>query len=202
MANVGLSKPYIAKYNIGADGNVTYSNGMKLEKAVKTTFTPDTSEDNVLYGDNGPAESDKQFAGGTLTVDTTDLPLDAAALMYGMTEENVKFDGSETAVGKRISFGGSAAIPYMGYGVINKKIINNMPKFMAVIYKKVQFAYPGDDYETQGKTISWKTPSLSATVMRDDTEKADWRDWVIFDSEANAEKYIKQVLNITDTPAA
>lgn len=193
MARVGLSKPYVALYNYGEDGAASYSGGVQFDRAVNTSFSPDSSEDNILYGDNGPAESDKTFGGGTLTVGTTELPLDVAAVLFGLTVEEVTVG---EATGRKIAFGGSASIPYVGYGVVVKKSVNNVPKFMAVVFRKVQFAYPGDDYETQGKTISWKTPSLTASVMRDDTAAQNWRDWVEFDTEAAAEAYIKQELGV------
>ncbi len=196
MANVGLSRPYIALYH-NDNGAVSYSKGRRLAKAVTTSYTPDTSDNNELYGDNGPAESDKQFSGGTLNTGITELSVEDAALMYGLEVTDVTLPGDEAPSGKEISFGGDSDIPYLGYGVIDKKIIDGKTKFMAVLFTKTQFNYPGDDYETQGKTINWKTPSLTATVMRDDTPTADWRKWAIFDTEEQAAKYLEQRLNIT-----
>lgn len=199
MANIGFCKPYIAKYTVGDDGTVSYSGGKKMAKGTSLSFSPETSDDNVLYGDNGPAESDKEFGGGTLEVGITELALEDAGLLLGLTVEDVTLDGEETASGTRVRFGGDTEIPYIGLGAIVTKKVNGKAKHRAVIFPKTQFAYPGDDYETKGESITWKTPALSASVMRDDTAAANWREWAEFDTEANAEKYIKQWLNITES---
>lgn len=197
MANIGYCKPYIAKYNVAEDGTVSYSDGRKMAKGVSLSFEPETSDDNILYGDNGPAESDKEFGGGTLEMGVTELTLADAALLLGLTVESITLDGEETPSGTSIKFGGDTEIPYIGTGSIVTKKVNGKARHRAVIFPKVQFAYPGDDYETKGETITWKTPELSATVMRDDTAAANWREWAEFDSEAAAEKYIMQQLGIT-----
>lgn len=200
MARVGLSKPYVALYEEDGNGNVTYSGGIKVSKAVETHVSLNDSGDNELRADNDVAETANEFSGGTLNVITDELPLDAAAVILGLTVETVTLEGEPTASGKKVTFGQGQNIPHVGYGVIAKKIVNGASRYMAVILRKVQFANPGDDYVTQGKTISWQTPSLSATIMREDTAEQEWRDWVEFEKEAHAEKYIKQFLNIADVP--
>lgn len=72
MAKVGLSKPYYAVYSEGS-GTPSYSAGAVMGKATEANIEIDTADNNNLYGDNGIAETDVQFAGGTLTLSTTDL---------------------------------------------------------------------------------------------------------------------------------
>ena len=72
MATIGLSKPYYAKY--AANGStVTYSGGAVIGKAVELSMELENADTNVLYADNGAAESASVFAGGTLTLTTDDL---------------------------------------------------------------------------------------------------------------------------------
>ncbi len=72
MATIGLSKPYYAVYsNTGT--TVSYANGGVMGKATEANIEVETTEDNNLYADNAIAETDRSFAGGTLTLSTDDL---------------------------------------------------------------------------------------------------------------------------------
>ena len=56
----------------------------------------------------------------------------------------------------------------------------------------------GDALTTQGETIEWQTPEITATLMRDDTTKHEWRRMSSpLDSEAEAEALLNSFLNIT-----
>lgn len=65
MATIGLSKPYYALYQ-ESGGTVTYSGGGLIGKATEMSLELEGADANILYADNGPAESDNQFAGGTV----------------------------------------------------------------------------------------------------------------------------------------
>ena len=83
-----------------------------------------------------------------------------------------------------------------------KKQQNNVTKWVALVYPKIQFQNTGDAASTQGETIEWQTPELSATIMRDDTAKHAWRYISTpLDSEAEAEAAVKKLLNITGEAA-
>lgn len=83
MATIGLSKPYVAKYN-NFNGVVSYEGGARLAKAIEASIEIESSENNDLYADNGIAETDRSFAGGTMTITTDDLEQDASALILGV----------------------------------------------------------------------------------------------------------------------
>ena len=51
--------------------------------------------------------------------------------------------------------------------------------------------------ETQGKSISWQTPELTASIMRDDSANRCWKKIATFSTEAQALAYIKNRLSIT-----
>ena len=55
---------------------------------------------------------------------------------------------------------------------------------------------------TQGEAIEWQTPKLEGSIMRDDSVKHAWKREATFDTEANAETYIKQVLHVKDNEQA
>ena len=80
MATIGLSKPFYAIY-AASGATVSYTSGGVLGKAVELSMELDGGDANILYADNGPAESATTFGGGTLTITTDDLLPEPAAAM-------------------------------------------------------------------------------------------------------------------------
>lgn len=193
MATIGLSKPYYAKYsNEGAV--VTYTGCALLAKAVELSMELEGGDANILYADNGAAESAKQFSGGTLTITTDDLMPEQAAAILGLTLQTVTNESITTETPQELVFGEAQEIPYVGFGVVIKKQKDNAVKYLGIVFPKVQFANPGISAVTQGESIEWQTPELSATIMRDDTAAHNWCRYSLLDSEADAETYIKGLL--------
>ena len=148
------------------------------------------------YADNGPAESDNQFAGGTLTIKTDDLLPEAAAGILGLTLQ------SGAGSTQELVFGDKQEIPYVGFGAIVKKKKDGVIKWMGLVLPKVQFSNPGISAVTQGETIDWQTPELSATIMRDDTSAHNWCRYALFESEEDAETYVTGLLDISGISSA
>lgn len=195
MALIGLSKPYAAVYaNSGT--TVTYSSGAVCGKAVSLEISLDDGSDNILYADNAPAESDNQFAGGTITLTTDDLYASVMKTFLGMEEAAVSGTGLPTGA-KWYKNNDNQVTPYLGFGAIAKKKVNGVLKYVAIVFHKIQFANLSQSLETQGETITWGTPEISATIMRSDSATHDWR-WISsdLDTEADAEALIKDVLEI------
>lgn len=199
MANVGLSKPMYAIYTNNGT-TVTYSSGGVVGKAVSLDMSLDGGDTNILYADNGAAESANSFGGGTLTLNTDDLLPEPMAAILGVSESTITgVEGVSTVGAKWLTFNDDQETPYVGFGAIGKKQINNQTKWVAIIYPKIQFQNLGDALTTQGETIEWQTPEITATLMRDDTAKHEWRRMSTpLDSEAEAEALIKNFLNITE----
>lgn len=198
MATIGLSKPYIAVYsNTGT--TVTYSEGTLVGKAVEIGIELEGGDTNILYADNGPAESDSQFAGGSLTLITDELDPEAMLIYLGLKTEEITDENITTPEAKWIIYDSDQSIPYVGFGAVLKKKIANQYKYVAVALLKIQFANPGTSAVTQGETIEWQTPELSATIMRSDNETAEWQRLTTpLNTEAEAEAAIKKLFNITD----
>lgn len=199
MATIGLSKPYYAIYNENG-GNPTYAEGALIGKATEMTLELEGADANVLYADNGPAESDNQFAGGTLTISTDDLLPDPMLAILGLKAEAMDLDGTATTAPKWIVYDDDQAIPYVGFGGIIKAKQSGATRWIAVVLTKVQFANPGISAVTQGETIEWQTKELTATVMRDDSTKHTWQmQSTPMNTEADAEAAIKKALGIAGT---
>ena len=184
MANVGLSKPFYASYSVSGS-TVTYGTPAALGKAVSASIELDSADPTVLYADNGPSESYSTFAGGTLNLTIDNLSLEAAGAILGITPTS-----STTPAGSTMDFPADQNIPYVGFAVIAKKVVSGATKYLAIILPKVQFQMPNDTYETQGETITFNTPELSATIMRDDTASGIWKKYGEFATEADAVTWI------------
>lgn len=199
MATIGLSKPYFAPYSYTGVGNPTYSGGFSIGKAVELSLELEGGESNNFYADNSIAESDNQFAGGTVTLTTDDLlPVPMMGIL-GLKMQPITLDGGTTQNPQWIVFDDDQAAPYGGLGGIVKKQINNVQKWVAIVFTKTQFSNPGLEAVTQGETIEWQTTELTATIMRDDSAKHTWRmQSTPMDTEADAEAAVKQMLNIKD----
>lgn len=198
MAVIGLSKPYYGIYS--ATGNaVSYANGAVMGKATEANIEIDTTEDNNLYADNAITETDRSFAGGTLTLSTDDLSQEVAKAILGLTETAITgIEGVTDTSVKELVYDDTQTTPYLGVGFIVKKKVGGAYKWRAVVLSKVMFSVPADAATTQGESIEWQVPELSATIMRDDSATHMWKREATFTTEAQAEAYIKARLNITE----
>ncbi len=198
MATIGVSKPYYAIY--GVSGNaVSYSNGGKMGKLTEINLEIETSEDNNLYADNAIAETDRTFSNGSLTLKPDDLDQEVSKAILGVKEQEVgTIAGVEDTAVKELIFDDTQVTPYLGVGFVVKKRKGGMDRWRAVVLTKCMFAVPSDAATTQGESIEWQVPELSATVMRDDSENHMWKREATFTTEAQAEAYIKNRLGITE----
>lgn len=196
MAVVGFSKPKFAKYN--ATGNsVSYSGGGSAGKGISANIEIETSEDNNLYANNGIAETDRQFTGGTMTVGTDDLSAQVSAAILGLKLQPLETIEGITDVGvMELICDNTQQTPYLGYGFIRKHIRNGITFYEGVVLTKIMFSVPSESATTQGETIEWQTPELSATIMRDDSADQKWKRAASFSTEAQAEAYVDYILNI------
>lgn len=196
MATIGLSKPFYAIYNDNG-GAVSYSGGGVLGKYTALQLQLDRASDNILFGDNGPAESDQGFAGGTFSVTTDDLRPEVAKDIFGLTEETISASGVTTQDAKWQVNDDDQAIPYLGVGGILKKKVDGAAKYVAFVMEKVQFRNNGMDVITQGATITWQTPKIEGSIFRSDNPKHSWRRVsTLLATEAEAAAAVKDFLNI------
>lgn len=200
MATIGLSKPYFGRYNSNA-GTVTYTQGGVLGRATEANIEIDTSEDNNLYADNAIAETDRQFTGGTLTLSTDDLSQEVSVAILGLVQQALgEIDGVTDQGVQELIFDDRQVTPYLGVGFIIKKVVRGVTHWRAVVLTKVMFSIPSDAATTQGETIEWQVPELSATIMRDDTPNHMWKREATFTSEAQGVAYLEARLGVGVDP--
>ena len=198
MANIGLSKPYLATY-VNTAGTVTYSARNFLGKYTEIDISLDSADENVLYADNGPAETDSQFSGGTVTVTTDDLRPDAFKTALGLVEAAIAATMATTnPAPKWLIFDDQQAAPYFALGGIIKKKVDNAYRYQAFILEKIKFKNPDLSLTTQGETIEWQTPELEATILRSDASNHPWyRISTLLESEEDAAAAIEAYLTVT-----
>lgn len=197
MATIGVSKPYYAVYS-NTGSTVSYASGGVMGKATQVDIEIETSEDNNLYADNGIAETDRQFTGGTLTLSTDDLSQQVSKAILGLKEQALgTIAGVDDDEVKELIYDETQVTPYLGFGFIVKKVVGGVTKWRGIVLTKIMFSVPNDSSTTQGESIEWQVPELSATIMRDDSTTHMWKREATFTTEAQAEAYIKNRLNIT-----
>lgn len=194
MATIGVSKPYYGIYK-NTDGVITYENGGIFAKAIEFSASIESGGDNNLYADNGIAETDRSFGGGSIRVTIDEISQTAAAAILGITPNTITV-GEDTDVSELV-FDDDMDIPDLGFGIIIKKKKSGTEQYRAVFFHKIKFNIPEDAATTQGETIEWQTPTIEGTIMRDDSAKHAWKSEVTVDTEALAEAYIKQKLGIS-----
>ena len=185
----GFSKPYVAIYsNTGT--SVTYSSGQLLARGVSVNLQPESAEDNNFYADNIVAESAAgEFIGGTVELEVDGLFRDTEDLIFGAPE----------AVDGWVADGDQNDVPFVGIGFIVRWMTEGTTSYQPVVLPKAKFSIPEEERATQEDKIDWQTTTLTATVMRDDTENKNWRyRGSSFSSEAAAESALKVFLGIEE----
>ena len=142
MAIIGLSKPYYAIYSATGSA-VSYASGGVLGKATEANIDIETSEDNNLYADNGIAETDRQFTGGTLTLSTDDLSQEVSKAILGLKEEALDtIEGITDEDVQELIYDDTQQTPYLGVGFIVKKVRGGVTMWRAVVLTKIMFLHP------------------------------------------------------------
>lgn len=201
MAGIGLRKPYYAIYHYNeSTGEVTYTRGGVLAKAIEFSASVESGDDNNLWADDGIAESDRSFGGGTVSITTDDLAQEASAAILGITPREITIGGASTPV-MELVYDEEATAPYLGFGVIIPKKKNSKIIYRAVVLPKIMFSVPEDAAKTMQDSIEWQTPTIEGTILRSDALGHPWKREVTVASEAEAVAYIKQCLQITEAPA-
>ena len=191
MAYIGLAKPYIAKLKsqtTSPEGVTTpvYENGFKCGKAITVNITPNYNEAK-LYADNTLSEYAKEFKDGTIKLGTDRLPKQA---------QGVVFSHEVSEDGKTVKYKTGDNANYVGVGFYMEEMLAGEKQYVAIVVYKSKFTEAAMDYETKGENITFKTPSIEGSISAlDDTQ---WKITKVFDTELEAENFVKTTLNITE----
>lgn len=163
----GFSAPYVAKYSASGT-TVTYSSATVLARGVNVSVEAgDTADANKFYADNQLAESvSGAFTEGSVTLTVDGLTDATRALILGLP--------SADSTGW-VAYGDDINTPYCGIGFVARYRNNGADEYVPYILTKAKFAIPTDSAATQEENIEWQTQELTATLMRDDTAKHNWK---------------------------
>lgn len=185
MAQIGLRH---FKYSKLSSDN-KYSGASVLAGAIESKMSPNIAEAE-LYADDTLKESAKEFTKGTLTltVDEDEDSVFAPLLGHYVDDET----------GEVIRAKDDTA-PYVGFGRVIVKIVNNVKKYKAEFFPKVQFKPFFPDSKTKGESIEFSTPSVEGTVYTltetvDGVEKEIWERHNTFDTDEEAQEYLDNLM--------
>ncbi len=193
MAKIGLKYPVAAK--LGEDGS-SYSAGFVIAKAIKATIST-TSNDVKLYADDGVAESDKSFSGGTFSLNVDDLTQKVYADLLGHTYTSAEEE--EPATPESVKSNANDEAPYFGVGFYGKIKRHGKVVYQAKWLFKVQFSEPNDETDTKGESVAFQTPTIEGSVFQ--LDNGDWKDQAEFTTEAEAKKWLETKAGITELGA-
>ena len=200
MAIKGLSVPVFGRYGYNQKtGKATYSGGMKNPHAIEYTLTPETTDNNPLYGDNQIIENDvPRFNGATLSLGVDDLTQETSKFILGVKVVQQDYGNGKTA--EVTVFDDDQSQPYLGVGVIEEHQINDINHYRAVIMLKTKFNNSEDTATTRGESVEWQTKTIDANVSRSDevSESGNhpWMKAAWFDTEADAVEFLEYMLGV------
>lgn len=183
MAMKGVQYPIVAKYAI-VDGQVEYTEGKVLSRAIKFEAKKTVSEDKI-QSDNVDSEIDSEITAIVISENVDDLSLENEAYLFGHTYEE--------ATGLKI--GKDDVAPYVGHGVIGTRVKAGKKSYLAVWYNKVKFAPYDETYDQ--KQNGFNTPTMTGNCVCCDVN--GWGEKKEFDKLADAVKYLKGKANIPVT---
>lgn len=177
MAKIGLNNFRYSVLTEAADGTPSYAGAVKPAKAVSCSVSVDNN-DAKLFADDGLAESDTSFAGGSVTmgIDEDDLTTMAALLGHTISEGEMVRNAEDVA-------------PYVGLGRIVTKMVNGAYKYKVEILYKVKFAEPSQENNTKGESIEFGTTEIEGTVNA--LANGDWSKAKQFDTKEAAITYLE-----------
>lgn len=181
MAQIGLKYIHYAKQltDVAPDGNTagsaTYDTPKKIGNAVSADINPATNTAN-LYGDDSAVATATSLGEITVTLETTDIPLEDQAILLGHTFDSVT--GTMTAKG-------SDTAPDVAILFESEKHDGGI---RCVKLLKGKFAPAQETINTKGENLDYQVPQITGTfvtrqsdgawkIVKDYAKGADTADW-------------------------
>ena len=186
MPTIGLKHPVIAKYGVSPSGEIEYTSGKVMAKAIKADIKW-TKADAILYADDDIDEEINNVIGGKITEEVNELAYDIQEILLGHKKDASK-DGNV------INENDTSA--YVGHGFYAPVIRNNVIKYRAVWLTKVKFSEPDDSLETKGEKPKIQTTSIEGSIYKD--KNGDIKIEEILATEDAAISWINEKAGITE----
>lgn len=180
MAKIGLNNFRYAKLTEAVDGTPSYDGAKKPAKAISCNVEVSNNEAK-LYADDALAETDTSFQQGSVTIGYDDEDLAMAADMLGHDYSNGVMTRS-----------GSDVAPWVGFGRVVVKMINNVRKYKVEFLYKVKFSEPSQTENTKGENLEFSTPEMQGQVAT--LANGKWSVAKVFDTQTEAITYLEGLL--------
>ncbi len=186
MAKIGLAKPRYSKVTLSRDESgkeiETYGPGKMFSMAVDLTTSLNMAK-TKLHADNGVARMVSEFIDGSISFTADELEREVEADITGadLDQETGKLTNREDDAEQYIRFGVT----------VTRMNRQNKKQYCAVIFPRVMFDIPADDYETKGESIAFKTTTLTGEILRN--VDGEWRiksKW--YETKAEAEAFLDE----------
>lgn len=152
-ALVGLKDLYYATLTKDDDTGVTYGTPARVAPAINAKITPSVSTE-ILYADDGAAETTTALGEISVELETSDLPLEIQAVLLGHT-----LDVATGVMTKK----SSDTAPYVALGFKSKK---SNGKYRFVWLLKGKFSPIEEEFKTSEDKVSYNTPKIKASFIK------------------------------------
>lgn len=185
MAQIGLKNIYYAPLltdvaaNDTVAGSATYETPKKIGNAVSADINP-TTNTATLYGDDMAVATDITLNEVTVTIETTEIPLEDQAILLGHTYDSVS--GSLTAKG-------SDTAPDVALLFESQ---NHSGGIRCVKLLKGKFAPSQETINTKGDSLEYQVPQLTGTFVARQSDSA-WKIVKDFAKDADTSSWYASV---------
>ena len=153
MATIGLDRLFYAPITEAPNtGEETYGTPVMLSEAISADLSVSLAE-AVLYADDGPSETVKEFASGTLSLGVKDIGRAVAAHLTG-----ARVDGNGVLVSSSEDISKPVAIGFRA------RKANGKYRYFWLYH--VLFGVPSTNLATKGDSITFSTPTIVGTISR------------------------------------
>ncbi len=187
MAGIGLR--HFKYSNIDESGK--YTGSKRLAGAIESKASLNIAEAE-LYSDDTLSEKAQEFTKGTLNL-TVDEDADSVfAPLLGHAIDTLTGEVIKTT---------DDVPPFVGFGRVLVKLVNNVKKYKAEFFPKVQFKPFVTDGKTKGDGIEFQTPSIEGTIFAkqetiDNVSKMVWEKHRTFATDEEAQAYLDGLMAI------
>lgn len=179
MATIGAAYPVFAPIikEANSDKETVYGAGVIIGKMMNVSTAANFTVGSML------TNYKHRFEYAVVTLGTSEIPIVAGVAMFGYKQN-----------GNTLSDPIMTGIPG-AFGYIEKKVIRGQKKYVVRWIRRVVFTPPSESAVTKGESVSFTTPSIIGTAVR---EGKTWRDSSGFESLSEAKSYLKRKAGIVE----
>lgn len=182
MAKAGFL--YVVAGKLNEDEN-EYTEGRYMGPT--STFNINTTSNDVKdYGDNSVVETDTSVTGGTSSLEINEMTNESYAYILGHTYD----EDNDAVVCKK-----EDVAPFVGMGAVGISKRNNVHKYTAKFYRKMQYKEPNDENATQQETVSFTHTTLEGNMFV--PSDGQWKEQETFDTLKEAKEWLNKKVGIT-----